>query len=274
MSKDATYTPFKKMHGLGNDFIIFDARADDITLSSKAVARLANRRRGIGCDQLIIMRASERADTFMEIWNADGSKVAACGNATRCVGRILLDETCNEKVTIQTDAGFLTAINQGKNISVNMGHARLEWEEIPLIEKADTITTDIEIEGLPKPACVNMGNPHVVFFMDRVISDDDLSRFGAMLEHHSMFPDRVNVSFAVQAGATIRLRVWERGAGITQACGTAACASVVAASRRGLTSRAAIVTLDGGDLQIKWLDDGTVQMTGDANLSYEGEIQL
>ncbi|WP_262690820.1 diaminopimelate epimerase [Kordiimonas aestuarii] len=268
---------FLKMQGLGNDFVIFDARSHDLTLSDEVVRHIADRRRGVGCDQLIVMRACEDADIFMEIRNADGSRVGACGNATRCVGKLMLDETGKDKVTIRTDAGLLTAArtenHSDSGVSVNMGPARIAWDEIPLSDQMDTLHIDLRVGSLSDPVGVNMGNPHVVFFVDDAEAVD-LKTFGPQIEHHPLFPERVNVSVATIKDGIIRQRVWERGAGITEACGSGACAGLVAAARRGLTGHEATVQLDGGALEIEWLADGTVQMTGAAMLAFEGEIAL
>jgi len=261
------------MHGLGNDFVVVDARRMDFTVVPERASRIAGRRRGIGCDQLIILRPSARADVFMEIWNADGSRVAACGNATRCVGMLILDETSQTTASIETDAGLLSAQKSPHGISVNMGPARTGWDEIPLAREMDTISGDLTAEGLSAPGFVNMGNPHAVFFVDDADAVD-LAAVGPLIEHHSLFPERVNASFAAVNDSSIRLRVWERGAGITEACGTAACAAVVAASRKGLTGRHAAVQLDGGILHVEWLQDDTVEMAGPATLVYKGECSL
>ncbi|WP_026168476.1 diaminopimelate epimerase [Kordiimonas gwangyangensis] len=273
MSTSGNTYRFRKMEGLGNDFVIFDAREHDLTLSDDAVRHIADRKRGVGCDQLIVMRGCQDADIFMEIRNADGSRVGACGNATRCVGRLMLDETGKEAVTIRTDAGLLGATRADTGISVNMGPARLAWSEIPLAEVQDTANIAFELDGLLNPVGVNMGNPHAVFFVDDAEAID-LKTLGPKIEHDVLFPERVNVSVAHVKDGIIRQRVWERGVGITDACGTGACAGLVAAARRGLTGRKATVMLDGGPLEIEWLEDGTVQMTGAATLAYTGEIVL
>ncbi len=261
------------MQGLGNDFVIFDARTEPLALSCTDVCNIADRRRGVGCDQLIVIRDSQDADIFMEIWNTDGSRVGACGNATRCVGKLMLDELGQESVTIRTDAGLLTAAHAPGGISVNMGPARMAWNEIPLSDQMDTLHIDLRVGSLSDPVGVNMGNPHVVFFVDDAEAVD-LKTLGPQIEHHTLFPERVNVSVATIKDGIIRQRVWERGAGITEACGSGACAGLVAAARRGLTGRKATVQLDGGALEIEWLADGTVQMTGAAMLAFEGEIAL
>lgn len=261
------------MHGLGNDFVVVDARGISFEVSNERAARIADRRRGIGCDQFIILRESDKADVFMEIWNADGSRVGACGNATRCVGMLMLDETNKDQAAIETNAGLLTASRAGTDISVNMGSARTKWDEIPLSRAMETVEANLKVEGLSAPGCVNMGNPHAVFFVEDADAEQ-IEIVGPLVEYNDLFPERVNASIASVKDGMIRLRVWERGAGITEACGTAACASVVAATRRGLIDRKATVRLDGGDLQVEWLADGTVQMAGPATLVFKGESDL
>lgn len=271
-TKTTTY-PFLKMHGLGNDFVVFDARDNGLEMTEERARAVADRRRGIGCDQVIVLKPCEDADIFMEIWNADGSRVGACGNATRCVGRLLLDETGSAQVSVRTDAGTLSAVAQGSLVSVNMGPARLDWQEIPLSQETDTNHVFLSVGPLADPACVNMGNPHAVFFVEDA-GAVDLVALGPKIEHAPLFPERANVSVVTVSDGVIRQRVWERGAGITEACGTAACASVVAATRRGLIDRKATVQLDGGELEVEWLKDGTVQMTGPATHVYVGEVAL
>lgn len=273
MTAKTSIQPFIKMHGLGNDFIILDARKSGLAMNAARASKLADRQRGIGCDQLIVMRASDTSDVFMEIWNADGSRVGACGNATRCVGRLLLDETGRTSISIQTDAGDLGAVAAGSDISVNMGPAKTDWQDIPLAHESDTTASDYAKGPLFSPGCVNMGNPHAVFFVGDADAID-LNRCGPEVENDPFFPERVNVSVVSVSNGILRQRVWERGAGITQACGSAACASVVAATRRGLIDRKATVRLDGGDLAVEWLADGTVQMTGPTAFVFSGEVAL
>lgn len=261
------------MHGLGNDFVVVDARATTFEVTEGRASRIANRKRGIGCDQFIVMRPSETADVFMEIWNADGSRVGACGNATRCVGMLILNETGKDSVNIETDAGHLSAERAAAGVSVNMGPARLKWDEIPLARAMETDTANLDVEGLNGPGCVNMGNPHAVFFVLNA-DEEPIEIVGPLVELNDLFPERVNASIASVKNGIIRLRVWERGAGITEACGTAACASVVAATRKGLIDRKAIVRLDGGDLEVEWRADGTVQMAGPATLVFKGQSDL
>lgn len=264
---------FIKMHGLGNDFVVFDARREPPRLDTAAVRRIADRRLGVGCDQLIVIEPSSKADAFMRIYNADGGEVGACGNATRCVAHLLMGESGAEAATIETVAGLLRAgaRNDGA-VEVDMGPARLDWREIPLAEARDTLHLGIGAGALQDPVGVNVGNPHAVFF----VGDAEavaLADLGPGLEHHPLFPERANIEAAtVIAPDRIRLRVWERGAGITQACGTGACATLVAAARRGLTGRSATVILDGGALDIAWADDNHVLMSGPVATSFTGTL--
>jgi diaminopimelate epimerase len=264
-------TAFVKMHGCGNDFVILDERARPLGLTPDTAAFLANRRTGIGCDQVIAIRPDSGADAFMRIWNPDGSEAGACGNATRCAADILMREAGSDAVTIRTVSGDLHATRAADGlITVDMGPPRLDWAGIPLAEPADTLRLDLPGE----PAAAGMGNPHATFF----VADIDAVRIadiGPGLEHDPLFPQRANIGFAqVLDPGTIRLKVWERGAGLTLACGSGACATLVNAHRRGLTRRRARVILDGGSLTIEWRDDNHVLMTGPAVTAFRGEIEL
>jgi len=269
--------PFRKMNGLGNDFVIVDLRDSKTRMTEAAARIIADRKSGIGCDQVITIE--DRDGPFMGVWNADGSEVGACGNAARCVGSILLDESGDAGVAFETLSGLISAERAAAGrISVDMGVPKLHWKQIPLAEETqDTRFVDIKLGPIDKPvlwgpSAVNMGNPHCVFFVDNAEAQA-LDRFGPMIENHPMFPERANVSVAeVRGRHFIRLRVWERGAGITKACGTAACAAVVAASRRRLTDRKATVELDGGLLAIEWRNDDHVIMTGPYELEFEGRL--
>lgn len=268
-------THFIKMHGLGNDFVVFDARTSPISLSEQQVAMIADRKTGIGCDQLIVMEPSKQADCFMRIYNADGSEVAACGNASRCVGELLMQEKEIQRASIQTRAGILECQDAGVGlVTVNMGQARFDWKDIPLSQNVSTLNAGIEEGPLNDPAVVSMGNPHAVFFVPDVDAVD-LHTYGPRLEHHSLFPERANIeAVQVMGRGHLKLRVWERGTGETLACGTGACAAVVAGARRGLCDRKARVSLLGGDLLIHWQENGTVLMTGPVMTSFSGEIEL
>jgi len=267
--------PFLKMHGLGNDFVVLDARFHALTLTSAQVAAIADRRTGIGCDQLVVIEPPRNpsADAWMSIHNADGSEVAACGNASRCVAWLLMEETGAAGLVLETRAGLLDAERRGPlSVAVDMGRARLDWRDIPIAEAMDTLHLGIGLGPLADPVGVGMGNPHAVFFVDNV-DTIDLAQLGPALEHHALFPERVNVEIAqVLPGGRIRMRVWERGAGITSACGTGACATLVAAARRGLSGRVAEIVLDGGTLSIEWLADDHVLMTGPVALACSGRL--
>ena len=260
---------FTKMHGLGNDFVVIDARAQAIPAMSTAfAAALADRKTGIGCDQLILIEPSQLADFRMRIFNADGGEVEACGNATRAVGLLH-----GAPARIETLGGLLASTPADGGISVEMGLPRLEWEQIPLAYAMDTLAMPVAWETLENPCAVNVGNPHAVFF----VPDCDavaLDRLGPEIEHDPLFPARVNVNVATVLGRdAIRLRVWERGVGETRACGTGACATAIAAMRRGLTDRRVTIHLQGGDLAIEWRADGVIVMTGPAVTSFTGTFE-
>jgi diaminopimelate epimerase len=263
---------FKKMHGLGNDFVILDGRKAALALSDSQVRHIADRHRGVGCDQLIVMEAPETAesDIFMRIYNPDGSVAGACGNATRCVADILMREKGADKVVIQTISGLLVCTRSGvADVTVDMGPARLDWDQIPLSKDCDTL--HLPLAG--DPVGVNMGNPHAVLFVADA-DKADVAGIGPGIEKDPLFPQKTNVEFVSIMGKDhLRMRVWERGAGITQACGSGACAVGVAAVRRGLTGRKVKITLDGGDLLIEWREtDGHVLMTGPLTYSFDGNI--
>lgn len=273
-------THFRKINGLGNDFVVVDARPRSLPLSADAVRAIADRKEGIGCDQLIALEPSRRADVFMRIFNADGGELGACGNAARCVAALVARERGANSVSIETESGVVAAVVNGDGtVSVDMGAPRFGWDEIPLAEPFhDTRRIELQVGPidapvLHSPAVVNVGNPHCLFFVDDVEAYD-LARFGPMLEHHPLFPERANISLVqVLSREAIKVRTWERGAGLTRACGTAACAAAVAASRRNLTGRKVRVGLPGGDLLIDWREsDGHIVMTGPYALDFEGEL--
>ena len=267
---------FRKMHGCGNDFVVLDERAGSLGLTPARAAAIADRRTGVGCDQLIVIEPPrDDADAFMRIRNPDGSEAGACGNATRCVAHLLAEEEPRHRLVIQTIAGALPCemLADGQ-VRVDMGEARLDWPEIPLARPMDTLHLDLALGPVADPAAANMGNPHATFF----VADADaleVAALGQRLEHDALFPERANIGFAeVRARDRIRLRVWERGAGVTRACGSAACAAVVNAHRRALTERHALVEMDGGVLEIEWLENGHVLMTGPVATAFSGEIDL
>ena len=257
---------FFKMHGLGNDFVVIDARKAPVSMTPERARAIADRRTGIGCDQLIVIAPSDHADAQMRIFNNDGSEVEACGNASRAVALLLGGNS-----TLETLGGVITLEARDGAARVDMGTPRFDWNEIPLAYAMDTRAMPVGWEELETPAAVNVGNPHVIFFVpdcDAV----DLGRIGPVIENDPLFPERVNVNVASLAGKDhLKLRVWERGAGLTRACGTGACATAVAAIRAGLVASPVRVTLPGGDLEIAWAPGGTIAMTGPATHVFTGE---
>lgn len=275
-------TPFLKMNGLGNDFVVLDKRAQTLAISAEAARWIADRRIGIGCDQIIVLEPpTAGADVTMRIWNADGGEVEACGNATRCIAQLLAQENRRNDVVIDTVAGRLRCtVLPDARVTVDMGEPKFDWQDIPLAERMDTRNIDVKVGPIDAPvlfgpSAVNIGNPHCIFFVPDVAAHD-LAKIGPMLEYHPMFPQRANISLAqVRDKSHIRLRVWERGVGITQACGTAACATVAAAARKKLTDRKAEVELEGGTLTIEWREsDNHILMTGPAALNFRGELPM
>lgn len=266
-------TPFIKMHGLGNDFAIFDAR--ETALPALNIAELSNRKTGIGFDQMAILEKSDQGDCFMHIYNADGGRVGACGNMTRCVADILLNEGGKDTVIIETDSGLLKCWASDAEagwISVDMGKPKFDWKDIPLAQACDSAEVPLDIEGYSDPFTVNVGNPHAVFFVYDV-EHVPLVEIGPKIETHAMFPERINVEFAhIIDKNNIRMRVWERGTGITYACGTGACATLVAATFKDLVSRAAFIHLDGGKMHIEWGDADHIIMSGPIAYVYEGHL--
>jgi diaminopimelate epimerase len=268
MAGSSTRVPFIKMHGLGNDFVVLDARTGGVPpVDTRLAAALADRHRGIGCDQLILIEPSATADLRMRIFNADGSEVEACGNATRAVGLLH-----GQPARIETLAGVLEARPDGAGIAVDMGRPRFGWDEIPLAWAMDTLHLPVGWEDLADPVAVNVGNPHVIFFVADCAAVD-LARLGPLIETDPLFPERVNVNVAtIESRSAIRLRVWERGAGLTLACGTGACATAIGAMRRGLVERTVTVTLPGGALTITWTDEDRILMSGPATEAFRGSF--
>ncbi len=271
--------PFLKMNGLGNDFVVVEARSAPFEPSSAEVRAIADRASGVGCDQVISIEPSERADAFVRFWNSDGVEIDACGNGSRCVGMLLMQATGRDAAQFETRAGLLSAARaDGGLVSIDMGEPGLSWEQIPLAEEMDTRGVELQIGPIDNPVlhtpgCVSMGNPHVVFFVPDA-ETAPVREAGSLIEHHPLFPEGVNVGFAeVQTRDRIRLKVWERGAGQTLACGTGACAALVAAHRRGLADRTAAVEMDGGEMVIEWREaDNHVIMTGPASLDFAGKL--
>jgi len=267
--------PFLKMNGLGNDFVVVETRSAPFAPTADEVRAIADRISGVGCDQLIVIDKADGADAGVRFWNADGEEVGACGNGTRCVGWLMMQASGKDQVVIATKAGRLIASKAGERlVSVDMGEPKLGWRDIPLAEERDTLVMAAPLHpGLDEAGtCVSMGNPHIVFFMPE-LDEAFVRSVGPVIERHPLFPEGVNVGFAqVLDRDRIRLKVWERGAGLTQACGTGACAALVAAARRGLTERTATVVVDGGELLIEWREDGHVIMTGPAAVDFAGEL--
>jgi diaminopimelate epimerase len=271
---------FRKMNGLGNDFVVFDARSAPVAMTEARARAIADRRSGIGCDQLIVMEPSKRADVTMRIWNNEGAEVESCGNASRCIADLIFTEKRTTRATIDTKGGFLVAEKGGDRlVSVDMGAPRFDWQDIPLSEAIeDTRAIDLAVGpvGAPlidRPAVVNVGNRHCIFWVTD-LEVVDLARVGPMLEHHPLFPKRANITLArIDDRSHVTIKVWERGAGLTKACGTAACAVMAAGHRLKLLDSRATVTLPGGDLFMAIREpDGHVIMTGPVAYEFEGDL--
>ena len=260
--------PFLKMHGLGNDFVIVDARTNAPEITPALAQALGDRHRGVGFDQLAVIEDGDDTDLRLTFWNADGSTAGACGNATRCIARREMEMTGKHRITLRTERGILEAVDEGNGMtSVNMGQPVMSWEGIPLKGACDTL--HLPLDGVP--VATGMGNPHCTFFV-KDADAVDLETRGAKFEHHPLFPERTNVQFAhVIDRDYLRMRVWERGVGVTLASGSSSCAVAVAAARRGLTTRQVRLTLDGGDIHVDWRDDG-VWMTGPTAHVFSGEL--
>ena len=271
-------TAFLKMHGLGNDFVVFDGRKSGIPLEPALARAVADRRLGIGCDQVIVMEPSKNgAEIAMRILNADGGEVESCGNAARCVARLLMEEKDTSSVKIDTAGGPLVCTDAGRGlVTVDIGAPRFDWKDIPLAHAVDTNGFDIAVDGAQfKASAANVGNPHCILFVDDA-EKARVAELGPKLEHHPLFPARANIEFvSVLSPDRLRMRVWERGVGVTRACGTGACATAVAAHRRGLAGRNVDIVLDGGVLAIQWrAGDDHILMTGPSSLSFAGEVDL
>ena len=274
-------TRFLKMHGLGNDFVVFDARTNSLALGAGEARALADRRRGIGCDTVVVIeKDDEGADAALRFFNADGGEVEACGNASRCVAMLLFEESGKTEIRLASKGGVLECRRAGDLFTVDYGAPQLDWREIPMAQAVDTQSFALPVEGfsdhaLQAASAVATGNPHLVLFV-KDAEHAPLESLGPAIERHPWFPARTNVEFVeTRADDAIRMRVWERGVGVTESCGTGACASVVAANRRGLTGRKVKVELDGGVLAIEWREnDDHLLMTGPAALSFKGEVDL
>ncbi len=268
MTQNGFPLPFMKMHGAGNDFVVIDRRAGGAPVTAALARAVGDRHRGIGFDQLAVIETDPDVAAKLFFFNADGSEAAACGNATRCIARYLMNETGASSLTLRTERGLLAAEDTGDGrVRVNMGAPFLDWQDVPLAEAMDTL--HLPIEG--DPVATGMGNPHCTFFVEDA-DTIDLARRGAEIEHHPLYPERTNVQFAQLIGPDhLRMRVWERGVGITLASGSSSCAVAVAAHRRGLTGRRVTLDLDGGRIEIDWRDDG-VWMTGPTAHVFDGVL--
>ncbi len=266
---------FIKMHGLGNDFVIIDKRSTDIVITQDIIQKVSDRRTGAGCDQLItISNSKHNVDADIKIFNPGGDSAEACGNGTRCIARILFDENkSKELLRIHSDAGILEARKEDDNISVNMGYVTMDWKKIPLSEDVDTMNIPILIEGYSKGVGLNVGNPHIIFF-GKSIDKTNLNEIGPIIENHKYFPNKTNVELVeVINKKKLKMRVWERGVGLTLACGSGACASVYAAWKKNLTNNDVEVILEKGSLFINIIDDKAI-MTGPAEISYHGNLEI
>ncbi|MEO8300628.1 MAG: diaminopimelate epimerase [Rhizomicrobium sp.] len=271
-------TAFLKMHGLGNDFVVFDARENAIALDANKAKAIADRHFGVGCDTVVLIRpGSADVDASIQFYNADGSESESCFNATRCVARFLFDERGLTRVKLSTRGGILTCNDAGKGlVTVDMGPPRLEWRQVPVAREVDTANFPLDVEGTVLPvSAVSMGNPHCIVFVPDA-GQAPVTQLGPKIETLPFFPNRTNVEFAqVLDQARIRMRVWERGVGVTLACGTGACATAVAAIRRGLVGRKVELILDGGSLTIEWREaDDHVLMTGPTAMPFRGRLEL
>ena len=275
-------TSFLKMHGLGNDFVIFDGRTFPVPVDPAAARAIADRRYGIGCDQVIVMEpAKNGAAAFLRFFNADGDQVESCGNGSRCAAYLLMAERETDHIALATAGGPLLCSGTGADaVTIDMGAPRLDWREIPMAQAVDTQSFALPVPGfsesaLQTAAAVSVGNPHCVLFVNDAESAP-VATLGAAIERHPWFPSRTNVEFVERLSQTqLRMRVWERGAGITLACGTGACAAAVASSLRGLTGRKVRLILDGGELAIEWREsDDHVLMTGPTSFSFGGEVNI
>lgn len=264
--------PFKKMNGLGNDFVVLDARKSPIELTPEQIVAVADRKRGVGFDQILVMEPSDKADFFMRVINSDGTTDTVCGNGTRCVAQLFMDETGRKEVAIDTIGGVVYAEQAGDLVRVNMGQPRTRWQDMPLAEERDIFNLNFpEFPELPAGIVASIGLPHTVFFVENA-EKVDVAGLGSKLEVHPLFPQRTNVEFChIVNSHHIRMRVWERGAGITEACGSGACSVLVAAVQRGLVQDWAEIQMDGGSLHIEWRkSDNCVYMTGPTAIAFSG----
>ena len=264
--------PFRKMHGLENDFVVLDSRQKEITLSKNEIIAIADRKTGVGFDQLLIIQPPKKSNgVFMSVYNSDGNRVETCGNGARCIAKVVMNDLNTNEIIIDTLAGPIKASkHQNGQITVNLGKIKYSWKDIPMSRKLDTLNLDFGIKDLPHGIAVNVGNPHVVFFV-KDVENIDLTEVGPKVSSDKIFPDGANVEFAqLLSKDHIRMRVWERGVGVTKACGTGACATLVASAKKGLSKNYARVSLDGGDLFVELSKNDEVKMTGPAEYSFTG----
>jgi len=267
-------TSFLKMHGTGNDFVVLDSREQSLTITPDIAKRLADRHFGIGCDQLVLLEKSSVADVKMRIFNADGSEITTCGNASRCVADFMMRESGGVQASIETGAGVVHGSQSPEGVTVNMGAPKLDWQQIPLSETRNTLHLGLQEGLLMDPVAVNMGNPHAVFFV-RDLAHIKMAEAGPKLEHNPLFPQRANIS-AVQllSESHLKMVVWERGTGLTMACGSAACAAAVAGVLREITQRKVQIDMPGGTLHVEYTQDGPVLMSGPVAYVFEGAIEI
>ena len=265
--------PFIKMHGLGNDFVVLDSTKNQYNINKTSIQLIANRRFGVGCDQVIEMRHSDKEDIYMKIYNADGTEAAACGNAARCIAGLLFASSPKKEVSIETVAGVLKAKSEENGlIKVDMGKPKFFWKDIPLSMNISDI--NFEELALKNGLAINIGNPHIVFFV-KDLDAVDINRIGPLIENNSLFPEKVNVEICqLENRKKIKVLVWERGAGNTLACGSGACAALVAAYKNSLSEPQAEIVLDGGSLNITWNigSDEHVIMSGPIAVSFLGDL--
>jgi diaminopimelate epimerase len=264
---------FTKMHGCGNDFVVLDGRRTPVSLTERQVRRLGDRRRGVGFDQLVLLENASNVDLALRFFNADGSAAGACGNGTRCAAALRFEEGAKGRIEIRVGGRRLAAerLDDGW-VAVEMGEPGFDWRQIPLAQPCDTLAVPIDHPGLPAPSAVDMGNPHLVFFVEDV-EGLDVARLGPKLQRHPLLPASANVGFAQLLGADrLRLRVFERGAGLTLACGSGACAAMAAARRRGLVGDRARLILDGGEVEVVWAGAGPIRMSGPTAKVFHGTL--
>ncbi|MET0155632.1 MAG: diaminopimelate epimerase [Rickettsiales bacterium] len=272
--------PFIKMHGLGNDFVVIDARSGVVPPGKSLIPLLCDRRLGIGCDQVVILEGAPLVEAQVRFYNADGSESPACGNATRCVAYLLMEASGDERCVMKIDGRrTLATRDRRKNpraISVDMGKPSFDWKDVPLREERDVMNLECDEPGLPLGAVVSVGNPHLVFFVENA-PGIDVARVGSRLETHALFPDRVNVHIVSVLGENaLMMRTWERGSGLTQACGTGACAAFAVAAKKGIVDASAVVSVHmrGGKVALSYSQNGSLMMKGPTATVFVGTVDV